>query len=72
MPVTWRLTVGEVDEEPAVLLLHQDDRSWQIKGVVRLETGAEGKIERIADYQHCPWLLTAGSIVVQEVDARRR
>jgi RNA polymerase sigma-70 factor, ECF subfamily len=66
MPQTWRLTVGEVDGEPSIILLHLRDGTWEIAGLVRLDLGANGRIERISDYQHCPWILTAGSIVVGE------
>ena len=66
MRVTWRLALGEVDGEPGIVLLHFRDGAWAIEGVIRLEVGADGRIQRIADYQHCPWLLTAGSIVVRE------
>jgi RNA polymerase sigma-70 factor (ECF subfamily) len=67
MQVTWRLTLGEVDGEPSILLLHLRDGSWELAGIVRLDVGARGRIERISDYQHCPWTLTAGSIVVSDV-----
>jgi RNA polymerase sigma-70 factor (ECF subfamily) len=66
MRVTWRLAQAEVDGEPAVVLLHFRDGEWAIEGVIRVEVGADGRIQRIADYQHCPWLLTAGSIIVRE------
>ena len=66
MRVTWRLTLGEVGAEPAIVLLHDRDGEWQIAGLIRIDVGADGRIQRIADYQHCPWLLTAGSIVVRE------
>jgi RNA polymerase sigma-70 factor (ECF subfamily) len=66
MPVTWRLTLGEVDGEPSVILLNLRHSGWEIEGIVRLEIAADGRIERISDYQHCPWILTAGSIVVRE------
>jgi hypothetical protein len=66
MQVTWRLTVGEVDGEPFVLLLHSRNGSWELAGIVRLDIGADGRIHRVADYQHCPWTLTAGSIVVRD------
>lgn len=69
MPVTWRLTVGEVDGEPAIVLLHSRDGAWEMAGVIRIEVGDDGRIRRIADYQHCPWLLTAASIVVRESGA---
>ena len=66
MRVTWRLALGEVDGEPAIVLLHFRDTAWTIEGVIRVDMGADGRIQRIADYQHCPWLLTAGSIIVRE------
>ena len=66
MRVTWRLVLGDVDREPGIVLLHFVDGAWAIAGVIRLEVGADGRIRRIADYQHCPWVLTAGSIIVRE------
>jgi len=66
MPVPWRLTVGEVDGGPSIVLLRLRDGSWEMEGIVRLDLGADGRIERVADYQHCPWTLTAGSMVVRE------
>ena len=66
MRVTWRLAPGEVDGEPAIVLLHFHEGAWAIEGVIRAEVGADSRIQRIADYQHCPWLLTAGSIIVRE------
>jgi RNA polymerase sigma-70 factor (ECF subfamily) len=66
MRVTWRLAVGEADGDPAIVLLHSRDAAWEIAGVIRVEVGADGRIRRIADYQHCPWVLTAGTITVRE------
>jgi RNA polymerase sigma-70 factor, ECF subfamily len=66
MPQRWRLTLGEVDGEPSVILLNLRNDRWELEGIVRLEVAANGRIERIADYQHCPWVHTAGSIVVRE------
>ncbi len=66
MRVTWRLALGEIDGEPAIVLLNWHDATWDIEGVIRVEVGADGRIRRIADYQHCPWILTAGSIIVRE------
>jgi RNA polymerase sigma-70 factor, ECF subfamily len=65
MRVTWRLAPGEVDGEPAIVLLHFRGSAWEIEGVIQLEVAADGRIRRIADYQHCPWVLTAGSIIVR-------
>ena len=66
MTVTWRLTVGEVDSEPSIILLNLRNGAWGIEGIIRLDVGADGRIERISDYQHCPWVLAAGSVVVRE------
>jgi RNA polymerase sigma-70 factor (ECF subfamily) len=66
MPARWRLTIGEVDGEPSIVLLNIHDSAWEIEGIVRLDIAPDGRIERISDYQHCPWILTAGSIVVRE------
>jgi RNA polymerase sigma-70 factor, ECF subfamily len=66
MRATWRLTLGEVDGEPSIILLNLRDNAWEMEGIVRLDVAANGLIERIIDYQHCPWTLTAGSIVVRE------
>src|ERR1700721_2152992 len=36
MRVTWRLAMGEVDGEPAIVLLHFRDGAWEIEGVIRV------------------------------------
>ena len=66
MRVTWRLTLGEVDGEPSIILLNIREGAWEIEGIIRLDIGAHGRIERICDFQHCPWVVTAGSVVVHE------
>ena len=63
--MTWRLTLGEVDDEPSVILLNQRNGEWEIEGIIRLDIGADGRVEQISDYRQCPWILTAGSIVVR-------
>lgn len=66
MRVTWRLTLGELNGEPSIVLLNLRNDEWEIAGIVRLDMTEDGRIHRISDYQHCPWILTAGSIVVPE------
>ena len=66
MRVMWRLALGDVDGELGIVLLHFRDGAWDIAGVVKAELGADGRIHRIADYQHCPWVLSAGSIIVRQ------
>lgn len=69
MTVTWRLTMGEVDDTPAIVLLHLRDGGWTIAGTIQIDVGIDGRIARVADYQHCPWLLRSGSIVVWDPGA---
>lgn len=66
MRVTWRLALGEVDGEPSIILLNERNGEWEIEGIIRLDIGADGRVDRVSDYQHCPWTLTAGSILVRE------
>ncbi len=66
MKQTWRLALGEVDDEPSIILLNLRKDAWEIDGIIRLDIAADGRISHISDYQHCPWTLTAGSIVVRE------
>jgi len=65
MQVTWRLTLGELDGEPSIILLNERNGEWEIEGIVQLDIGPDGRIAQISDYQHCPWTLTVGSIVVR-------
>jgi len=66
MKQTWRLTLGDVDGEPSIILLNLRDGGWELEGIVRLDV-RDGRVERISDYQHCPWILVAGSIEVREL-----
>jgi hypothetical protein len=67
MPVTWRLTLGDVDGEPMIVLLNLRDGSWAIEGIIRLHIGADGRIRQVSDYQHCPSVLTVGTIFAGEI-----
>jgi RNA polymerase sigma-70 factor, ECF subfamily len=59
--VAWRLTVGDVEGEPAAIILVNDKGSWRPAGPVRLGI-QDGRIIRIADYGHCPWILEAATL----------
>ncbi len=61
--VPWRMAVGEVDGELAVLALRQHEGEWKPDSVARLEV-VDQHIVRIADFAHCPWVLPAASSVV--------
>jgi RNA polymerase sigma-70 factor (ECF subfamily) len=53
----WRLTLGEVDGEPVVIILQRGTDTWTPYSVVRFDV--EGQlINRIRDYAHCPWLIS--------------
>jgi len=54
--VPWRLVVSELDGEPVVMILQLKTGDWTPAAPVRLEI-ANGRITRIADYLHCPWIL---------------
>src|ERR1700757_1231421 len=61
--VPWRLTVGEVDGEMAVVVLRQHGDEWKPDSVARLEV-IDQHIARIVDYAHCPWVLPAATSVI--------
>jgi RNA polymerase sigma-70 factor, ECF subfamily len=63
MAGSWQMAVGEVDGEAAVIILHRVTKGWRPAAAVRLET-TDGRIVAIADYWHCPWILSAASSVV--------
>ena len=53
----WRLTLGEVDGEPVVIILQRGTDAWTPYSVVRFDV--EGlQVNRIRDYAHCPWLIS--------------
>jgi RNA polymerase sigma-70 factor, ECF subfamily len=59
----WHMAVGEVDGEPVVIVEQSDDEHrWTPIAVVRL-TAIGGRVERIVDYNFCPWILPAAFAV---------
>jgi RNA polymerase sigma-70 factor (ECF subfamily) len=67
LDVTWRLAVGEVEGESAVIVLHREAESWVPTAIVRIGV-ANGRIVRIADYGHCPWVVPASaSLAIAQV-----
>ena len=61
--VPWRLTVAEVDGELVVVILRQYGDDWRPDSVARLQV-LDQQIVHIADYTHCPWVLSAEASVV--------
>ncbi len=58
----WRVVVGEVDGEPAVIVLEPGPGGWVPQALVRVEL-SEGRIVGITDYTHCPWVLSSAESV---------
>ena len=63
--VAWQLAVGEVDGAAVVVILQQGEGGWVPQSCVRLEI-ADGRIQRIVDFVHCPWVLGAATSVAIE------
>jgi RNA polymerase sigma-70 factor (ECF subfamily) len=62
----WRMAVGEVEGEPAILTLRRETDGWTPASIVRLDV-TDQHITRIADYTHCPWIVPAAlSILLAE------
>ena len=52
----WRVAVGEVDGESAIIVLGREADGWTPKSAVRLHFAGD-RVTRIVDYGHCPWVL---------------
>jgi RNA polymerase sigma-70 factor (ECF subfamily) len=61
-PWSWKLALGEVDGEPAVIVLHRGADTWTPHSAIRFDM-VDQRIERIVDYIHCPWVLQAATTV---------
>jgi len=58
----WKLAVGEVDGEPVVVILQRGADTWSAYSMVRLSVTGHS-IDRIVDYSHCPWVISAARTV---------
>jgi RNA polymerase sigma-70 factor, ECF subfamily len=56
----WFLALGQIEAEPAILILPQPGA--EPASTVRLTLNA-GRISDIRDYHHCPWILRAAEDV---------
>jgi RNA polymerase sigma-70 factor (ECF subfamily) len=61
-PWPWKLALGEVDGEPAVIVLRRGTDTWAPHSAIRFDVSGES-IARIVDYIHCPWMLSAAGTV---------
>jgi RNA polymerase sigma-70 factor, ECF subfamily len=65
MPVAWRMTIGHVDGAAVLIAQHAVVEGWVTKAAIRLEI-INGRVVSISDYWHCPWLLSAATVMVEE------
>ena len=61
-PWPWKLALGELDGEPVVIILQRGADTWTPHSAIRFEVNGQ-RIERIVDYIHCPWVLSAATNV---------
>ena len=59
----WRLAMGEVDGESAVVILQRGFDTWTPYSVVRMNVIGQ-QIQQIIDYAHCPWVLPSATTVM--------
>jgi RNA polymerase sigma-70 factor (ECF subfamily) len=64
----WRMALGEVDGELAILALERSKDGWAPHAIVRLEV-SDSRIERIVDYTHCQWIIPAAASVTLHDDS---
>ena len=60
VPLRW--AVGEVDGHQMVIILGQTADAWVPQAMVNFDV-VDGRIVQIADYIHCPWILSAARSV---------
>jgi RNA polymerase sigma-70 factor (ECF subfamily) len=64
----WKLAVGEADGETVALVLERGVDAWTPYSFVRFSV-TDGKIDRIVDYSHCPWIASlAETVATSHVD----
>ena len=56
----WKLAFGEVDGEPVVIVLRRGADTWTPHSAIRFDVVGQ-RIERIVDYIHCPWVISAAT-----------
>ena len=64
----WKLAVGEMDGEPVVVVLQRGADTWTPYSMVRLSVTGQ-RIDRIVDYTHCPWVISAARSVTVPVSS---
>ena len=63
LPYTWKLVVGDVDGEPALVCMREKDGEWAAQHAVRLEW-RDGRVSRIRDYVHATGILAEARVQI--------
>lgn len=61
--MSWRLAVGAIDGELAVIVLKPQEGGWEPAYPVRIRA-RDGTIGHISDYYPCPWMMPAAGMVL--------
>jgi len=69
-PVSWRLALGRLDGERAVIALIRDVDKWTPHSVVQVGLIGD-RIARITDYGHCEWVLAHARTITLEQPAQQ-
>jgi RNA polymerase sigma-70 factor (ECF subfamily) len=67
-PVSWRLALGRIDGEPAVITLIRGVDKWMPHSVVKVSLIGD-RIAWITDYGHCEWVLAHARTITFEQPA---
>src|SRR5215472_2740969 len=57
-----KLALGEMDNESVVIVLRRGADTWTPHSAIRFDVIGQ-RIERIVDYIHCPWVISAATTV---------
>jgi RNA polymerase sigma-70 factor, ECF subfamily len=67
----WRFASGTIDGEPAIVCLREDGGRWLPRHAIRLDWRG-GRVARIRDYAHVPYLFREGGGVVVDIPLESR
>lgn len=61
-PWAWKLSLGEIEGEPVIIILQRGADTWTTYSAIRIDVSGD-KVGRIVDYIHCPWLIGSAESV---------
>jgi len=56
------MALGTVDGERVAIVLRRDQDDWVPDSIARIERSGD-RIVGVADYKHCPWILSAAESI---------